>query len=188
MLLLSYCQDREERTMGLLDKIFGAQKNNEETGSGSVNRLHQKLKEKLPSSSEEELARLACIAGLMARVAHADMDVTGEELDHFKSSLAEWTNIELSKVEAIASLALTEVSDLAGLENHLYTAPLRENLNEEQRYQVLEALFALAASDGRCDNVESEEIRTICTGLGLHHREFISARASVHDKLTALQG
>jgi uncharacterized tellurite resistance protein B-like protein len=152
----------------------------------SASRLHDKLLARFPDTSESELLELSCIAGLLSRVAHADMKLTGEEKTKFAECLTHWTDLSQETIEKIVQLALEEIQDLAGLENHLYTAPLRENFSTEKRYQVLEALFELAASDGRCDNVESEEIRTICTGLGLHHQEFIAARATVHEKLTAL--
>ena len=73
------------------------------------------------------------------------------------------------------------------MEDHKYTDPLNDMLTNEQRYKVLEGLFALAASDGNAEQLESEEIRIISKGLLLEHKHFISARATVLNSLGALK-
>ena len=60
-------------------------------------------------------------------------------------------------------------------------------MKPKDRYSLLKALFSIAASDGSVDESESEEIRVICMGLRLQHQDFISARASVLDKIRALR-
>ena len=59
-------------------------------------------------------------------------------------------------------------------------------MKPEERYSLLKALFSIAASDGQVEEKESEEIRIISKGLRLQHQDFISARASVLDKIKSL--
>ena len=60
-------------------------------------------------------------------------------------------------------------------------------MEQKERYSLVKALFSIAASDGSVDESESEEIRVICMSLRLQHQDFISARASVLDKIRALK-
>lgn len=150
-------------------------------------RLQQKVASLLPNSDNEEKLLVACVAGLLARVAYIDFKIHESELLKMRGALNEWTDLDSHDIQAIVTLAIEEIKDLAGLENHTYCAPLNELLNPDQRYALLEGLFALAASDGEVESRESEEIRLITQGLRLEHKHFIAARATVLEHLKALK-
>ncbi len=152
-----------------------------------TSRLHKKVDSLFPNKSPEEILLATCIAGLMARVAYADMKIENSEKDSMKKALSHLSNLNKEEVDAITTLAIDEVKDLAGLENHLYCKPISENLSEMERFDIVKALFELAASDGGASNNEGEEIRYICTALLLEHKHFIAARAGVLDKLDSLK-
>ncbi len=162
-------------------------KKESENNESSLGHLHTKLNQALPTSDDKQLISAACIAGLLARVAYVDFEIDPNEIVSMKNSLSKWTDYDDNTIETIANIAISEIKQLAGLENHIYAHQLNEILNENQKYQLLIALFALAAADGNADNLESEEIRTISTGLRLSHQHYISARATVADKLGALK-
>jgi len=150
-------------------------------------RLHQKISKLLPGTNEDELIKCACVAGLLARVAYIDFEIHENEKDFISKSLLDWTNFNKEEVEAISKVAIEEIKDLAGLENHLYCHPLNKLMDNDEKYGVVETLFAMAASDHEVTGNESEEIRLINMGLRLEHKHFISARATVLDKLVALK-
>lgn len=149
--------------------------------------LFHELKEKLPQASEDELVRIACISGLLARVAYVDFKVTVEEIEHFETVLNEWTDLDANTIMAIREVSIHHVKELAGLENHMYVHHLKSLLSNDEKYKVIEALFALAASDGVVENLESEEIRLIVKGFDLSDKHFLAARATVAQKLGALK-
>jgi uncharacterized tellurite resistance protein B-like protein len=120
-------------------------------------------------------------------VAFTDMEIHEKEVTNIKSSIEEWTDLNSEEAAAITTLAISEVKDLAGLENHKYCHPLNDILSTQQKYGLLKSLFAIAAADGNVDNNEAEEIRVIATGLLLEHKHFISAKATILDKLGALK-
>ncbi len=151
------------------------------------NTIHIKIKELLPNENEEKLIKTACISGLLARVATIDFEVHKDEVEQMIQSLTNWGNLTKKDAENVVKVALEEITDLAGLENHKYCHPLNEIMNPKERYSLLKALFSIAASDGSVDESESEEIRVICTSLRLQHKDFISARASILDNLRALR-
>lgn len=157
----------------------------------SLSRLHDKIEalfpEKNKNGDEEEIVILACEAGLLARVAYTDFDLDEAEKLQMKQHLQDFAGLSLEEARAVAELAIEEIKDLAGLENHKYAHPLVELLDNDRRYQLVMALFAIAASDGEVSEKESEEIRQINTSLNLEHKHFIAARASVKERLGVLK-
>jgi len=123
----------------------------------------------------------------MARVAYVDMNIEDSERRNIQISLQKWLNIDGDFAEKLTTITCTQTELLAGTEDHQYTRFLKENLSESKRYQILELLFSVAASDGIADNAESEEIRIITKGLGLEHKHFVSARVSVKEFLGSLK-
>ena len=165
--------------------FFGkSARNNDFRHLGSI---EKRLKNEFSVESEEYLAELACVAGLLARVAFVDLNIEQSERAQIQSSITKWLKLDQNLAKKITDLVCEETKDLAGTENHLYANYLRDKLPESKRYSILEMLFAVAASDGNADNEESEEIRTITKGLGLEHKHFISARASVKEYLGSLK-
>lgn len=161
-------------------------KNNKENESVQTS-LFYELKTNYSYFTEDELVKIACVSGLLARVAYVDFIITFDEKLQIENSLMSWTSIPLEQITAIAEIAINHIKELAGLENHMYVHHLKPFLTIQQRYELIETLFALAASDGVVENIESEEIRLINKGFDLSDQHFLSARATVFKKLAALK-
>lgn len=152
-----------------------------------TSRLHEKLTKKFPDKAEEFHLKAACLSGLMARIAFADMKIDESEKVFIKESLVKWMKMSEEEGTLLANLCTDEIKDLAGIENHLYCLPLRESLPVSERYQIVETLFAIAAADGSVENQESEEIRNINNALLLEPKHFTAARATVLEYLASLR-
>ena len=105
-----------------------------------------------------------CVAGLMARVAFSDMVIEKQEVEQMKKSLGQFAILDEEQTSATVQIALEDVKSLCGIENYMYTDPLSTMLTSSQRFNLLKALFKIAASDGVAEDVESEEIRLITKG------------------------
>ncbi len=149
--------------------------------------LHHKVEKYFPSSNEREVIIATCIAGLCARVAYVDLDISREEIETLKDILSKWTRLSEESIECIGNMAVEEMKELSGLENHLYATPLNDVLDKREKLEVLVALFALSAADGVVSNLESEEIRLIAKSLCISDQHFIAARATVAKSLGALK-
>lgn len=172
--------------MGFWDFFKIDRSNAEKTGQYS--RLHDKIASHLPvDASEKDQVMMACIAGLLARVAYIDLKIECAEKSEMEKVLRQFTDFSDQIIKVAVETAADEIQDLVGGENHLYCSPLNELLDRDERYHILEALFAFAASNGVASAQESEEIRLISRSLLLEHRHFISARATVIEKLGALK-
>jgi uncharacterized tellurite resistance protein B-like protein len=170
-------------SMAFWDLFKSDEKKNENYKHG----LYQKSKELFPDADENKLVRLTCIAGLMARVAYSDLKIDDSEVTLIKKSIEDISEFDQRDSSAMADLALTEIQALAGQENHRYCYELNEQIDNNEKYQVLKLLFAIAAADGEVESVESEEIRHITKALLLEHKHYISAQATVRDKLRSLK-
>jgi|SaaInlStandDraft_2_1057019.scaffolds.fasta_scaffold116180_1 uncharacterized tellurite resistance protein B-like protein len=159
----------------------------EQENTKSESHLQGKIRELLPFSEDEQLITVACVAGLMARVAFSDLVIDPNEVKQMNQSLGDFAILDEVQTKATIQIALEDIKALCGIENHMYTEPLSTMLSKEQRYSLLKTLFKIAAADGKAEQVESEEIRLICKGLLLEPKHFIAARATVAESLAALK-
>ncbi len=149
--------------------------------------LYHILQSQFPDLSDENLIKTTCIAGLLARVAYVDFDLDEGEEVYMLKAITDFGTFSESESKIIVEIATSHIKELAGLENHLYVHSLKAILDKNARFSVVETLFALAASDGIVENVESEEIRIIVKGFELSDQHFLAARAKVADKLGVLK-
>ena len=149
--------------------------------------LKTQISHLIPEATEDKQMEIACFCGLFARVVFVDLKADISEVSSMEQVLKSLTNLSPGEIKTIVTVSLDHSKELAGLENQVYTLHLRKTLDNEQKYHLLECLFAIAASDGEASNQESEEIRAISIGLGLDQQHYIAARATVKEKLGALK-
>lgn len=152
-----------------------------------VNRIHQKLKAEFSQFTENKLIIMACLSGLLARVAYVDFKVTEDEKEQIKNSLVQWLNLTKEEAITIADIAIEEMTELSGLDSRIYCTPLVELLDVDTRYHILETLFEIAASDGEVENKEINEIQFISNSLVLEKKYFLAAQATVKEHLNSLK-
>ena len=122
--------------------------------------------------------RLLCLAGgLMARVAHVDLEVTEDETSAIVAALQKGWQLDRDAAAFVAEVAVSEVGP--NLDYYRLTREFFESTEEQERVEFLEVLFGVANADGRVSNEETEEIRAIANGLLLTHKQFIEAKLTV---------
>ncbi|MBL7665135.1 MAG: TerB family tellurite resistance protein [Bacteriovoracaceae bacterium] len=169
--------------MGLVDLFkFG-----NESEKKKFHSLYEKAKGYFPDCNEREIIISTCIAGLCARVAYVDMKIGQDEAEQLKKTLKDWTRLADKNIDYLGAMAIEQVKDFCGMENHLYSGPLNDILDKREKVELLVALFALSAADGAVSNYESEEIRLIAKSLRLNDQYYLAARATVLKKLQALK-
>ncbi len=126
---------------------------------------------------EPRLRGLCLAGGLMARVAHADREITQGERQAMVAALQAGWDLEPDEAEFVVAVALDEIGP--EMDYYRLTRQFFTTTDEGERSRFLEVLFAIAAADGMATNDEIEEIRTIANTLRLSHRQFIQAKLSV---------
>ena len=158
-----------------------------QTQEEPLSSIHRRLQGELGELAEEDHVGIACLAGLLARVAFVDINISSEEFQSMVKSLTEMTSYSASVAQKIALIAKEEAQELVDHEFHLYIRPLNEIFTVKQKENTLRLLFQVAAADGKVENLESEEIRRIAKELRLSHKQFVQAKLTVRDQIEALK-
>ncbi len=126
---------------------------------------------------EDRLRKLSLAGGLMARVAHVDLEVSDDEYKAIASSLIDEWGISTDEAAYVTEVAVSEIGpdmDYYRLAREFFTST-----NREERAKFLNILFSIANADGFVSNEETEEIRAISNSLRLTHRQFIDAKKTI---------
>jgi len=148
-----------------------------------VRRIAAEL-DRLPAETARYLAAFAYV---LARVAHADLEIDEDEtreMERIATSLA-----DLSEAEAalVVQIAKSQAKLLGATENYVVTREFRKTATDGQRGQLLQCLYAVAAADGTISAEETTEIAAIGEELGFTRDEVNSLRATYRDKLSEFQ-
>ncbi|MEE8121353.1 MAG: TerB family tellurite resistance protein [Anaerolineales bacterium] len=126
---------------------------------------------------EDRLRKLSLVGGLMARVAHVDLEVTDDEYKTIANSLITEWGMSTEEAAFVTEVAVSEIGpdmDYYRLSREFFTSTDRE-----ERAKFLNILFLIANADGFVSNEEIEEIRAIANSLRLTHRQFIDAKKTI---------
>lgn len=126
---------------------------------------------------DADLRLLALTGGLMARVAHVDLEVTEEEIAAMVKALEDGWNLRSDQAAFVVEVAVSEIGP--DMDYYRLSREFFENTDEEQRAEFLKVLFAVSDAHGGVSNEEIEEIRTIATALRLPHKTFIDAKLTI---------
>ena len=141
--------------------------------------------EALPSDRARYLAAFAYILG---RVAHADSHFSDEETAKMQEIVQALGHLPEPQALLVVEIAKHEVRLFGGTDNYLVTRQFKEMATPEQRAELLDCVFAVAAADESITAMEDGHARQISKELGLTHDDFVAARAEFLDHLEALKG
>jgi uncharacterized tellurite resistance protein B-like protein len=136
----------------------------------------------------EEARRVAAYAYVLARVAHADREVSERELTEMQERVERFGELAPAQAALVVALARQRAAALGSTEDYLVTRQYREISTREERLALLSCLYAVAAADESVSQIEDAQIGQIANELGLIHEELARARATVREKLSVLRG
>jgi uncharacterized tellurite resistance protein B-like protein len=168
--------------MSLLSRIFGASATGREVPS-SV----REIATKLDGIPPERAHFLAAFAYVLARVAHADMEVDEAEITAMEQGIATLSELEPDEAPLVVEIALSKADELGGTDNYRVTREFRKLSERAERVRLMRCLFAVAAADDSIGSAESSEIQAIGEELGFVRSEVNSLRLEWRDKLAELR-
>lgn len=168
--------------MSLLSRFFGGP-----GPSGQVPQAIQRIVTELESLDEDRARFLAAFAYVLARVAHADMQVDATEVAEMEQALVRVADLSESDARLVVQIAVHQAVDLGGSEDYLVTREFRKTTEKAERVQLMRALFAVAAADDTITSAESAEAAKIGEELGLTRPEINALRLEHRDKLAELR-
>ena len=113
------------------------------------------------------------ICSLMIEVAYADSRLDESELKAMANCLSK-LDIEKEEIQEIVDATLAKSKESISFYEH--TRILNDQLDYDQKKEVLNSVWAIAFADGEMDKHEEHLIRRIADLLYLNHKDFINAK------------
>lgn len=150
--------------------------------------MHDRIHAELPRLGEERVEYFAAFAGLLARAAFGDLEITPEEEKAMEACLRDPAGLDAGDAELVAHIARNATEGLGGVEDYLLTRAFNEQATPEQKEVLLECLYVVAAADGMVTQGEDEEIKQIGKALMIPHGRLMDIRGKHRDQLEILRG
>ena len=113
------------------------------------------------------------ICSLMIEVAYADNQLDESELKAMARSLSK-LDIQEEEIQEIVDVTLSKSKESISFYEH--TRILNDQLDYDQKKEVLNSVWAIAFADGEMDKHEEHLIRRIAELLYLNHKDFINTK------------
>ncbi len=162
---------------------LGDERGSDAGDTATVRRIAAEL-DRLPP---EKARYLAGFAYVLARVAHADLDIDDDETAEMERIATQLASLSTPEAALVVQIAKSQAKLLGETENYVVTREFRKYSSKEQRGELLQCLFAVAAANGTISNVESSEISTIGEELGFTRPEINAVRSHYRDHLSEFQ-
>ncbi len=147
------------------------------------NRVYFQLVSKLEKEGSQlqlpdaQIRKLCLAAGLMARVALTDAELSKGEAVAIKNALKEGWG--LSDEEARLVKDISASAAVKGLDQVLLARGLFECTDRQERRSFVRCLFKIANATHNTSFEEISTIQNIAKGLKLSHRDFINAKLTI---------
>jgi uncharacterized tellurite resistance protein B-like protein len=170
--------------MGIRDWLFGGPtpRSSPQGDTETVRRIVAELDKLEPSRARY----LAAFAYVLSRVARADLHVSDVETRRIIEILQRDGHLPAAQALLITEIAKTQSRLFGGTEDFLVTREFRDLVNDVQRRELLDCLFAVSAADDRVSGEEEEQIAQIARELGIAHAEYVAARMAYASRRTVL--
>jgi uncharacterized tellurite resistance protein B-like protein len=148
----------------------------------------RKIVAELESLPRETARHLAAFAFILARAAHADLEISLEETLRMEQILQALGHLSMEQARLAVALAKVQHQVAGGTESFLVTREFRDIATREQCRELLDCLFAVSAADDSISGAEEGQIRQIASELGFSLSELSAIRAAWADKREILKG
>jgi uncharacterized tellurite resistance protein B-like protein len=168
----------------VLDWLRGLTQSSETRGdTDTVRRIVAEL-DKL----EPDRARyLAAFAYVLSRVAGADFQISEVETVKMVELVHRLGQLTEAQALLVVEIAKSQQRLFGGTENFLVTREFREIASEQQRFDLLRCLFAVAAADATISSEEEAQLWQVAGELGFSRAEFTIIRGEYQELRSVFQ-
>lgn len=147
----------------------------------------RRITEALEQMDREKARYIAAYAYLLARVAHADLDVSEAQTRAMQERVEALGGLPAEQAGLVVEIAKAQNALFGGAEGFAITQEFNRIATREQKVALLECLFAVSSAGETISTVEDNEIRGISRELRLDHEDFIRARSLFREHLGVLK-
>jgi uncharacterized tellurite resistance protein B-like protein len=126
----------------------------------------------VPKLSDAEIRKLSLAGGMMAIAARSNPQVTDDERSAMLATLQQHWRLNGEQAGFLVDVATSQLP--ADLDGFRLADGFAAVSDYDERGQLVDALFAIAAADGSIDNDEIETIRGLANAMVLTHTDFIA--------------
>lgn len=173
--------------MSILELLGFGRGGARDTVAGDTDTVRRIVHE-LESLPPERARYVAAFAFILARVAHADLQISEEETLRMEQILQSTGHLSTEQARLAVRLAAARHQVEGGTESFLVTREFREIATREQCRELLDCLFAVSAADDSISGVEEGQIRQIASELNLEPADLAEIRARWAAKRAILRG
>jgi len=173
--------------MGIWDLCGSKEVAQPAAGSASASATIRKISDTLDQMEPERAKYIASFAYILGRVAHADLDISEEEIREMEKIVQTVGGLPEEQAVLVAQIAKNQNILFGSTENFVVTREFSRIATREQKLGLLSCLFGVSSSDESISTVEDNEIRAISKELRLDHSDFIAARSAYTKYLEVLK-
>lgn len=149
--------------------------------------LHARLRGHLRDLGEDRVEYLTAFAGLLARAAFGDSEISAAEEAAMARCLEERAGLSRGEAELVADVARQAAETLYGVEDYLLTRAFNEHASDADKEAILDCLYEVVGADGAIPSAEDDEIKRIGKALLVPHSKILEIRARHREHLTILR-
>jgi tellurite resistance protein len=151
--------------------------------SESIRRISDEL-EALPVEQRRYVAGFAYV---LARVAHADLEVSDVELGYMEHAVVEIGHLSEAQAVLVVQMARNMNELYGATDDFVVTREFAQTASREQREDLLRTAFAVGAADDSITAAEVAELNEVGKELGFRSDEVDDLRDEFRDQLAAIQ-
>ena len=171
--------------MSILEWL-GLKRDHQEGRQGETDTVRRIVGE-LRALPPERARYVAAFAFILARVAHADLEISQDETEKMERIVRDLGHLPGAQAVLAVEIAKRQSELTGGTENFLVTRELKEIATREQCRELLDCLFAVSAADDSISGAEELQIRQIASELGFSLGELVEIRSAWNDKREILR-
>lgn len=172
-------------SMSILEWL-GLKRDRQEGEQGETDTVRRIVGE-LRALPAERARYVAAFAFILARVAHADLNISQEETEKMERIVCDLGHLPAAQAVLAVEIAKRQSELTGGTENFLVTRELKEIATREQCRELLDCLFAVSAADESISGAEESQIRQIASELGFTLEELVEIRSAWNHKREILR-
>ena len=147
----------------------------------------RKIVQKLDQLPEDQARYIAAFAYLLSRAARSDLKVSADETAVMERIVVQEGGLAEELAPIVVQMAKTQNQLFGATEDYLVTREFERIATPEQKFALLECLFAVTASDENISGEEDTAVKQIANELKLSHSDYIAARSRFREHLAVLK-
>jgi uncharacterized tellurite resistance protein B-like protein len=149
--------------------------------------IHARIHAELASLGEQRVEYLAAFAGILARAAFADSEISPEEERAMAQFLRERTGLDDKEADLVVEIAHHAMQLLGDVEDYLLTRAFNDLATGEEKEALIDCLYSVTGADDLVSGAEDQEIKLIAKALMIPHGRVMDIRARHRERISVLR-